>query len=447
MKMTQHIHQRLRLKNRLITLTLIGLLIGLARISYLYPLQIDTSSNASNTLSDNSKKILGHLTAPVKLTVYLKNPHLQQQTTLLLNKYRRIKDDISVTFVDPDNAPEQVRKYNIDVQGAIIIEYLTETKKIVFMDEASLSNALLQLASSTQRWVSFLVGHGEPSPAGRANFDFNVFTQQLSQHKITSYGVNLAKIASIPDNTHLLVLSSPKVPLLAAELTLIEQYIAQGKNLLLITDPNNQHLQPIEQQLGIKKLIGTVVDGGSTLYGVDDPSFILVDKYTRHPITLNFSHITVFPVTAALSVVDNMLFKQEALLTSSSQSWTETDKISGKISFNANSQETKGPLTFAYALSRPLANNKEQRIVVLGDGDFLSNTYLGNVGNAELGFRLINWLTHNDQFIEISKKKSMGKSLALSQMAIAVMGVVFLFIFPLILIITGVIIWRKRKQR
>lgn len=447
MKITQHIHQRIRIKNGLLTLVILSLLIGLAWVSRLYPLQFDVTANTSNTLSEASQKILTTLPDPIMVTVYIKQAPLQKQITQLLNKYRRFKSNINFSFIDPDSVPEKSSQLNIGPQGLSIVEYQGREEKVNFLDESSLSNALLQLANTNERWITFLTGHGERSPAGKLNFDLSLFTQQLAGHKIKSRSINLAQLSAIPDNSSLLVLASPRAPLLTGELSIISDYIEQGGNLLLLSEPDNQNLSVIEQQLNIEKLPGTIVDSSSGLYGIDDPTFVLASEYISHPILQNFSTITVFPVTAALSVNDEGEFNAQAILTSVLRSWTETGEIVGEIRFDADSEEKEGPLNFAYALTKNTTDNKQQRIVVIGDGDFLSNTFLGNVGNAELGFRLINWLTHNDQFIEIPNKTTIGKSLQLNKTSIAIIGLGFLFVLPLVLFVTGILIWRKRKGR
>jgi ABC-type uncharacterized transport system involved in gliding motility auxiliary subunit len=447
MKITPHIHQRILIKNWLITLVILAVLISLAWLSRLYSTQIDLTANASNTLSEASQKILTTLPESITVTAYIKEPYLQKQIARLLNKYRRYKENLDFSFINPDSVPEKTRELNIGPHGAVIIEYQGRTEKLSFMDESSLSNALLQLANTNERWITFITGHGERSPDGKANFDLGLFGKQLKRHKIKAQTINLAQLSAIPDNSSLLVLASPFVALLSGELSIISDYIEQGGNLLLLTDPDNPHLSTIEQQLGIYKLPGTIVDTSSGLYGIDDPTFVLVSEYTRHPVTVNFSSITVFPVAAALEIDEESEFKSEAIVSSVLASWTETGKIAGKIRFDPDGKEREGPLTIAYALTRDFSDKNQQRIVVMGDGDFLSNTYLGNVGNSELGFRLINWLTHDDQFIEIPAKISAGKSLELSKTSIAVIGFGFLFVLPFILLMTGFIIWRKRKRR
>ena len=137
--------------------------------------------------------------------------------------------------------------------------------------------------------------------------------------------------------------------------------------------------------------------------------------------------ITVYPQTAALTITQKTEFFAEPFL-------------------KTVDQTTKGSLTLGMVLTRNLKQGTQQRIAVLGDGDFLSNTFLGNVGNLELGLRLFNWLLHDDQFIEIPLKTAKDKQLILSTFSIAVMGFGFLFILPLSLIAIGFFIGYRRKN-
>jgi ABC-type uncharacterized transport system involved in gliding motility auxiliary subunit len=438
----------LRVKNTLVTLALVGLIGGVAALTYRFSAHIDITGNASNTLSEASQKVLANLPDKVQITAYLKkDATIRRQIEQLIERYRDHKADISLTFVDPASIPEKTRELNIGSEGGILIEYQGRIERLIFVDEAALTNALLQLANANEHWVSFLSGHGERAADGIANFDFGNFGKALDQHKIKAQSLNLATVQAIPDNSNLLVISAPKVPLMAGELTLIKQYIDKGGNLLLLADPNNDNLTPLLDLLGIRVLAGTLVDGKSKLYGIDDPSFVLVSEYPKHPMTKGFKTITVYPVTAALEVEPTSPFDTVALLSSDKQSWTETSPVSGKIRFDAGGIEKAGPLNFAYALTRKLNKDTEQRIVVIGDGDFLSNTYIGNVGNLDMGLRLINWLIHDDKFIDIPAKTTPDSSLQLSPIAISVISVGFLIVLPVLLLGTGFFVWRRRNRR
>ena len=448
MKLSPRIHQQLRLKNAFITVLLLCLLGTMAWLSTRYTAQTDITNNTGNTLSQASQKLLVSLPDKVLITAYIKKGlPIRTQIAQLVDRYSRYKSNLILTFIDPDLAPEKTRELNIGPEGIILVEYQGRTEKLSFIDESSLTNALLQLANADERWVTFLTGHGERSPDGIANFDLGQFGKELARRKIKVQSLNLATLPAIPDNSALLVMTAPAVPLLAGEWDIIKRYIQRGGNLLLLTDPDNKQLTVLQKFLGIKQLQGVIVDNSSKLYGINDPSFVLVSEYTQHPITKGFKTITLYPVVAALEIDPASNFKTEILVNSSIQSWTETGAIEGKIRFDANSQEKQGPLAFAVALTRSIHEKVLQRIAVVGDGDFLSNAYIGNLGNLDMGLRLVLWLIHDDRFIDIPAKTATDKSLQLTRTAVAVIGFGFLIIIPLLLIGTGFFIWWKRKQR
>lgn len=448
MRLSARIHQQQRLKNALVTALLLCLLGTLAWLSTRYTAQTDMTNNAGNTLSQASQKLLASLPDKVLITAYIKKGQpIRTQIAQLVDRYSRYKPDLILTFTDPDLQPEKTRELNIGPEGIILVEYQGRTEKLSFIDESSLTNALLQLANANERWVTFLSGHGERSPDGIANFDLGQFGKELARRKIKAQTINLATLPAIPDNSALLVITAPAVPLLAGEWDIIKRYIQRGGNLLLLTDPGNQQLTVLQHYLGIHQLQGVIVDGSSKLYGINDPSFVLVGEYTQHPITKGLQTITLYSVVAALEIDRQAGFKAETLLSSALKSWTETGAIEGKIRFDADSHEKQGPLAFAYALTRTINEKTQQRIVVVGDGDFLSNATIGNVGNLDMGLRIILWLIHEDRFIDIPAKTATDKSLQLTQTAVAVIGFGFLMIIPFLLIGTGFFIWRKRKQR
>jgi ABC-type uncharacterized transport system involved in gliding motility auxiliary subunit len=448
MKLPLSLHQYRRIKNTLITFILLGLFVTLANLSAHYSSQLDISHNASNTLSTASLDLLSSLPDPITITAYIKQGlPIRAQIGQLVDRYKRSKANLSLVFIDPDLQPDKTREFNIGPEGIILVEYQERVEKLNYIDESSLTNALLQLASAQQHWLSFLSGHGERSPSGTANFDLGLFAKALTRRNFKAQALNLAVMPAIPDNSALLIISAPTSPLLADEWVIIKRYLDDGGNLLLLADPNNLFLASLEDFLGIHALPGVIVDSDTKLNDINDPRFVVVSHYPAHTISLGFQATSLFPISAALTINPNSPFKAEPLLLSSINSWTETGTISGKIRFDANSHEQKGPLTFTYALTRPNAKHSEQRIVVIGDGDFLSNAYLNHVGNSELGLRIISWLSNDSHFLNIPAKSAIDKSLILSQATVSLMGFGFLIVIPLLLISCGFFIWRTRKSR
>jgi ABC-type uncharacterized transport system involved in gliding motility auxiliary subunit len=89
----------------------------------------------------------------------------------------------------------------------------------------------------------------------------------------------------------------------------------------------------------------------------------------------------------------------------------------------------------------------EQRVVVVGDADFLANRYLGNGSNLEIGTNLINWLSHDDRLISISPRPAPDTRLELSTSQQLFIAVLFLLALPLGLLVSGLRIWLQRRKR
>lgn len=439
--------QHPRLKHRCITAVLLLLIGAVAWLSTQHPVLIDITANNRNTLSAPSIQLLQRLTAPVNITAYIKRGlPLRNQLSDLIERYSRIKPDVTVKFVDPAEQPDQIRALDIGAEGAILVEYQGRSEKITFVNETSLSNTLLQLLNTEKHWISFLTGHGERSPIGTANFDLGDFGKRLKQLGYTAQPLNLSSLPAVPDNSSFLVIAGPTVPLLAGELEVIKHYLHQGGNLLLLTEPDSTLVKPLLDELGVQTLPGTVVDNKARLYGINNASFVLLNSYeTPHAITKNLETMTLFPTSAALFTTASP-YTPVKLLNSSAEAWNETGELTAVINFDAAKGEQMGPLTLGLALTRKHAG-KQQRIVVIGDGDFLSNAYIHNVGNLDLGLRLIKWLSFDDNSIDVPARMAPDNRLQLTPLSIAVIGFGFLIILPLILVISGWWIWRQRKKR
>ncbi|MCD2453052.1 GldG family protein [Methylicorpusculum oleiharenae] len=448
MKLTRPLHRKLRIKNSLITCLLITLLASLAWFSTQFKAQWDITVNAANTLSPATQNVLDSLHSPVKISAFIKrDPSLRAQIAQLVTRYSDYKPDLTLSFVDPDSNPNKARELNIASTGTVFVEYRDKSERITYLDESTLTNALTQLAYGNERWISFLTGHGERAIDGRANFDLGQFGQELTKRSIRAHALNLVEMPAIPDNAQLLILASPTVRLLPGEIDIIKQFIDQGGHFLWLYDPDSAGQPELERYLGIARLPGTVMDTQALLYGVNDASFVLIGRYPDHVLTQNFQLMTLFPQSAALERQNPTVFDTQAWLQSSEKSWTETGSLNADAVFNAGNLEKQGPLAIAYALKRKIKDGKEQRILVMGDGDFIANAFIGNVGNSDLGLRIINWLTGDDRLVAIPLKKAPDKELLLPPVAVAIMGFGFLLIIPALLIISGLLIWRKRKRR
>jgi hypothetical protein len=64
-----------------------------------------------------------------------------------------------------------------------------------------------------------------------------------------------------------------------------------------------------------------------------------------------------------------------------------------------------------------------------------------------MGFAIINWLSNDDNFIDIPAATAPDTQINLNHMTWSIVGLVFLIVFPAGLVIAGVTVWMKRRKR
>ena len=451
MKITRQSRNLFRLQGLVFTVLFAGIIGMLAWLSTQYVYQSDWTHGARNSISAESRALLNTLQGPVTITAYLRDDTLlQSQLRDLVGSYQRVKDDISLEIINPDTVPERVRELGIASGGEIIIRYQGNQERLQTLAELQFTNALLRLSRQDERWISFITGHGERKPAGDTNHGLGIFGKEMENKGLHVQTLNLTE-ATIPVNTHLLVLASPQVELLPGEVSLLQDYVRNGGNLLWLAETKPlTSLQPLADQLGIRFMPGTVVDATSQMFGVDDPTFVIIPGYPNHAITRQMSIVTVFPEAVALDVNDSSPWEATPLLTTLERAWTELGELAGEIRFDADTDERAGPLIIGLALTRApdsAAPDDEQRVMVIGDGDFLSNTYLGNAGNLGLGLNIVHWLSHDEAFIDIQVRAAPDTALVLDQGTQIFIAAGFLVGLPLLLLICGLVIWLRRRRR
>lgn len=428
---------------------LVTLAVLTAWLSTRYPMETDWTRAGRHTLSEASVAIMERAAKPLKITAYAReDAGLRNTIRRFVDKYQRVKPDISLHFINPDAVPNEVRRLGIEVNGELILHYAGRTEHVRSASEREFTHAVQRLIRGEERWLAFLEGHGERDPLGRANHDLGQWARQLRARGFSFQSLSLAEIGDVPDNTAALIIASPQVKYLPGEVAIIRRYLADGGNLLWLREPQEENgLGRLAQYLGIEFGSGTVIDPAGRLIGIDDPTITIITPrlYGDHPVLKGFGFKSLFPGAVSLHH-RNQNWETSQLLSSGNHTWLETGTLQGQVSFD-DSEDRQGPLTVGLALEKESEKNGgTQRIIVIGDGDFLANTYIGNAGNMELGLRIVNWLSSDDELIDIPARTAQDTNLQTSVL-LGATGVFFLIVLPLSLLGAGIVIWWRQKKR
>jgi len=410
----------------------------------------DISQNGRNSLSQASIDILQTLDGPVEVTVYAtrQDPKLGDIRSIIsgfISNYQRFKPDINVSFVDPAEHPQQALAADISLNGELVVHYEGREARLASINEQAFTNILMRLARPQTRQLRVLSGHGERKLDGIANRDLGDFGGKLAAIGFAAKPFSLMNDGLMQENSDILVIASPQIELLAGEVDRLIDYLDKGGNLLWLVDGGEElyGLQPLAETLGIGFTPGVIVDPQAKQLNAP-LTFALGVGYQPHAVIRQFDFITVFPFARPLVVEDNSQWQRTVLIEVAPQGWVETGTIADEPTFNAET-DIKGPFSVAVALSR-IVDDREQRVVVVGSGHFLANTYLGNGGNLNLGVNIANWLTGDERLITIQPRAAIDHRLVLSQSELNFITIVVLVGAPLLFLVSGMLInWRRKR--
>ena len=425
----------------------VGLLGYLARET---SVQWDVSQNGRNSLSQASVEVLRKINGPLTITVYAtaQDAQLGNIPAIIgefLSRYQRVKSDLTVTFIDPAEQPKITQDAGVQVNGEMVIAFKGRREHLTTINEQALTSALMRLVRSSEKLVMTLTGHGERQLDGIAGHDLGEFGKQLMIKGFKTSRLNLSTDHDVPFNTSMLIIASPRVDLPEGEVDKLLAYVDRGGNLLWLIDQEPLHgLQPLAEKLDLTLTPGVVVDPQAQQIKLPI-TVALGTNYGEHPVTHNFDYMTMFPFSRQITVNESKEWRTVSLVEAAQSGWVETGKLDTGTTFD-KMYDVAGPITIAAALSRVLAD-REQRIAVIGSGNFLANTYLGNGNNLDFGINLINWLTGEENIVTIQPRATLDSRLILSESMLIVIAAGFLIVLPLVFLASGIFIWWRRGRR
>ena len=453
MKITQQFLRQYRLQQLLFIALFLCVIATIAWLSTQYTLQSDWTAGNRNSLNDDTIALLDNISDPISIRSYLANDvNMKQAVTEILNRYQLHKQNLSFEILNLDLDIEQSKIDGISNYGQTVISYNNRQEVISTLSEQNIGNALLRLSRENKPVLFFLQGHGERKPVDTSPIGYSNLSTQLQTNGFALHSLNLLTDTILAADGTLIIADASK-KILPGEMQQIKDFLQQGGNLLWLQDPGiSEDFNSISEFLNIEFINGVVVDTDPQLRKVlqlSHPAKLPVINYKMHAITEKMQNFTLFVTAAAIKVNTAPNWQASTLLMTTDTSWAETEGFILDVKYDSDKGDVRGPLSIGVALQRTLLEqaNKTQRIVVIGDSDFMSNNNIGHGANIDFILNAINWLSKDEQLISIRSKTAPDIKLELSDTAIAVIGFGFLLVIPGLLILTGVFIWLKRRNQ
>jgi len=332
---------------------------------------------------------------------------------------------------------------------------------VFWPEEEQVAAAFKRLVQLKMPQVMFLTGDLERNiyKTGEREFSFHS-TFKGSRAALINVGFDEDTLSldarDIPDDIATLVLADPKTQLSATSLSKIRQYIDKGGNMLLLGEPGKQQmLNPVLQQLGVQLNEGTLVQLSknemphmvvsyatmASTYLADETQLLIKKKKGT-------SLFYVTPGAAPIVYDSSSHFKRTAVLaTAPDKVWLKTGNLvtdSAAPVFSPQEGDFKlDSFVTAVALTRQV-NNKEQRIVVCGDADFMSNL---RSGGAFISRSYYSWMDYNQFPIYTPRPTPKDDLFTISPEGANMLKIVYVWVLPGIVLLLGTILLIRRKRQ
>ncbi|HSH53737.1 MAG TPA: GldG family protein [Methylotenera sp.] len=460
MKINRKLRFQLLVQNSFFVVLFLMMVVLLGYLASQYRVAKDITQANRNILTQGSVNVLKQMKEPVNITVFAtkddasSGDNFRKGMIDFVARYQREKKNISLTFINPSEEPKLAQDAGIKSDGEVIVEYQKRTEHITPpIAEQEMTNLLVRLSRTNQQAVMYLDGHGERNLLGIKNHDIGEFGKQLEAKGFKFANPDLTIAQAVPSNGAMLVIASPQVDVSDVEAKKIKAYLEGGGNLLwLLDDDNPRGLKEVADYLGLQVSPGIALDMASAQYGAD-ARVSFASLYGEHPITTNFMLRTLFPEAHQVTAqgTDENGWKVSNLVEVAPNGWLASKKLvkDAKPVFDEKNDK-RGPINIGVALER-VYGKKGQRVVVMGNANFLSNTFITNGGNLDLGINIVNWLAGDDKLITIQPMPLKDINVSIpdtntSRMLAWTVFHGFQYFIPLGFMIAGFYFWWKRRK-
>lgn len=373
-------------------------------------------------------------------------------------------------------SPEEIRKV-IDLSGegnrfVRVLERENGQKTFLRLyddnlkdpSETEISAALKRFIVKSPR-VAFLSGHEERDIRKTGDRDYNRFAENIYfRYSLVNQGFDVMTLdlgkEDIPEDVDILVIAEMKTPLTETEQAKLARYFERGGNFFVLGDTKRQEIMnPIAQKFGITFMPGILVQPTE-----DFQSDLLVGNITpeaarKFPIysrPYRYGYKITMPGTVPMVFDATSGFEAcTVICTNEKGCWNEletTDFLDGRVDLNAAVGEVEKSYPTVLSLTRQVGD-KEQRIVVSGDADCISNLELSkgrngiNASNFTLLTATFKWLSYDEYPLDTQRPDPRDNKITLERSARSWVKWLYVVIIPLILALCGLMTWLRRKGR
>lgn len=312
--------------------------------------------------------------------------------------------------------------------------------------------------------VGILTGHGEREYTSDKDRDYSAFTADKTfRYALINQGFDVEYVTldnPIREDINILVIAENRESLTSEEEAMLQRYIDRGGNLFILGEPRRREVMaPLFAKFGFEQVEGQLVKQDTNLHPDVILSYPTVEAdsiaYEFGYMRLGGQVLVASGVSGLRQVADKGYKVTEVFKSDTIGSWNEvetTDFVDDTIRLNPAAGEVERSYPTIVALSREI-NGKEQRILLSGDADYISNGGLSSNhrGVEASNFSLVTggffWLSNDEVPIDVRRPALPDNYLRLGITGSSVMWWILCVVLPVAMAGMGIFSWLRRKGR
>jgi hypothetical protein len=418
---------------------------------------IDLTALRSYTLAPQTHEVCAHIPPPgdaraVEL-LFFEEAKLAGEVDLLVRAYQAACPQLRVRFLTAAEAPAAARMLLDRVEATLVACQGVRCEHVGFPAEENITNALLRLSRRGTLAAYFLIGHGEVDLADEGDDGYSGLAAVLRAEGIEPRGWIGPASGTVPERADVVIIAAPERNLLAPEIEALDLYLREGGRLLALLEPGvRTNVDDLLERWGFRLEPGVLADQLTSPL-IEDPSPIslLVHSFGQHDVVRDLDVRTMLllpgarPVDAARKPEPADQMRNIAYTSPGGWLETDVDAALADLPIEPDAHERAGQRLPLAATGRYPRGEREARIVVVGDRDFVSNRMLASLYNRDLFMNAIWWLAEDERWVTIRPKLWTPDHYPVTIEETLSYFYFFAFALPEALLLLGIAAWYRQR--
>lgn len=448
-----------------------------------YPLSLDLTQEQVFQMSQQSIDFVQKIDKDVTITVLATESEFSSynayylQANTVIKQYAQYSDHITVDYVDTAKNPGILNKYGANEEelyaGSILVEcgdrhvvvdpadlfnietqfnqstfqqesYITSSKA-----EQTMTSAIWNVTSDDQVQISLLTGYGEQ--------DSSAFVDLLKKNNYNVVEQSLITDEQIDPDSQFAIIFAPERDYDESAIQKLNTFMSNdekyGKTVFLVASQNQEQLPNINsflEQWNIGMSGGWIWEmNTSYLFGAN-PLYNFCDygeeEYTEK--LPNANSPVAMPLSKEIEVLNSDMVK--VLLQTSSNAVIQP--VDADENWSPDSATAEGPYPTAVISTKTKFEGTTElsgNVIVLGSMYAMNEEFLGytSFNNSAYFLNLFNQIADREEAITIDSKAVDTRELGINQAQVNVNGIIFMVVLPIVVLVVGLVIWIRRRNR